>query len=286
MQDHSAFLNEHSQHDKLRLRLVSPDFGHLPPDVTSRYGLTHRKPYYFFIFILDGSTQHGIDLQAYDVSNNELLFILPHQIHQLPLTHQGSRYFKFAFDEESLALLPRSYPFLVNPYNRQKIAFSDAAAQRLNAVFSNLRELLRERDTDIELILAHLNSLLTEVNAAYFLADKRPADDKLSRYMHFKALVEENLVEHPGISYLAAELGINANGLYNLVKQYSGISPKEYLTRRLILEAKRRLYYAESTSVKELAYDLGFSDPEYFSRLFKKETGMTIRAFLQDLSGN
>lgn len=283
MQDHSAFLNEYSQNHKLRLRLVAPDFGHLSPEVAGMYGLTHRKPYYFFIFMLEGKGQHGIDLQQYDVTDNELLFILPHQIHQLPLSHQGSRYFKFAFDEECLALLPRAYPFLINPYNRQKIAFTPSAAERVAAVFSNLRELLRERDTDIELILAHLNSLLAEVNAAYFSADKRPADDKLSRYMRFKALVENNLYEQPGISYFAEQLGLNTNSLYNLVKQYAGLSPKEYLTRRLILEAKRRLYYAESTSVKELAYDLGFSDPEYFSRLFKKETGMTIRAFLQDL---
>jgi AraC-like DNA-binding protein len=52
-----------------------------------------------------------------------------------------------------------------------------------------------------------------------------------------------------------------------------------------VLEAKRRLYYSESTSVKELAYALGFNDPEYFSRLFRNVTGQTVTMFLQDLSG-
>jgi AraC-like DNA-binding protein len=60
------------------------------------------------------------------------------------------------------------------------------------------------------------------------------------------------------------------------------LSPKEFITNRLILEAKRRLYYQEG-SIKELAYDLGFNDPEYFSRLFKKVTGQTISMFVQDL---
>jgi len=55
------------------------------------------------------------------------------------------------------------------------------------------------------------------------------------------------------------------------------------MNNRLILEAKRRLYYSES-SIKELAFDLGFNDPEYFSRLFKKVTGKTITMFVQDLS--
>jgi AraC family transcriptional activator of pobA len=63
------------------------------------------------------------------------------------------------------------------------------------------------------------------------------------------------------------------------------LSPKEFITNRLILEAKRRMYYSES-SIKELAYDLGFNDPEYFSRLFKRVTGKSISMFVQDLSGN
>jgi AraC-like DNA-binding protein len=56
------------------------------------------------------------------------------------------------------------------------------------------------------------------------------------------------------------------------------------MTNRLILEARRRLYYGHRSSVKELAFELGFNDPDYFSRLFKKVTGQTVAAFFQDLS--
>ena len=66
------------------------------------------------------------------------------------------------------------------------------------------------------------------------------------------------------------------------------MSPKEFVTNRLILEAQRRLFYSE-TSVKELAYELGFNDPDYFSKLFKKTTGKSVKQFvesIQDLSGN
>lgn len=140
-------------------------------------------------------------------------------------------------------------------------------------------------DTEPELILAHLNSLLTETNAAYFFTDKRPADGKLSTYIRFKLFVEDNLTDHTSVNDIAQKLALNTNSLYTIVKHYSGLSPKEFITNRLMLEAKRRLYYAES-SIKELAYDLGFNDPDYFSRLFKKVTGQTIATFVQDLSGN
>jgi YesN/AraC family two-component response regulator len=54
-----------------------------------------------------------------------------------------------------------------------------------------------------------------------------------------------------------------------------------------MIEAQRKLLYS-NLSVKELAYELGFNDPDYFSKLFKKCTGKNVTAFLkdpQDLSG-
>jgi methylphosphotriester-DNA--protein-cysteine methyltransferase len=73
------------------------------------------------------------------------------------------------------------------------------------------------------------------------------------------------------------ELGVTTNGLYQIVKHYCGVSPKEYITNRIILEAKRRVYYAESVSAKQLEFELGFNDPDYFSRLFKKNNGQNDR---------
>ncbi len=135
-------------------------------------------------------------------------------------------------------------------------------------------------DTVPELILAHLDSLLTEINAACFATDKKPADDKLTTYIRFKLLVENNFNHHPTVNEMAEKLAVNTNSLYSIVKYYSGLSPKEFITNRLILEAKRRLYYSESASIKELAYDLGYNDPEYFSHLFKKLTGKTPGTFV------
>jgi AraC family transcriptional activator of pobA len=285
MQTIESFLPHFKQNNTLPIRLISPGFGHLPPEVADRYGLTHRKSYYFFLFMLEGLSHHSVDLQEFDVGSNELLFILPHQIHQLPSSRHGTDYFKLGFEDPCLALLPRQYPFLINPLDKQKIAFPASAAARLKSIFGLLRDLLREMDSAPELILAQLNSLLTEINAVYFAAEKTPANDKLTPYIRFKRLVENNLTEHLSIQAIAEQLALNPNSLYHLVKHYSGLSPKEFITSRLMLEAKRRLYYTESSSIKELAYDLGFNDPEYFSRLFKKNTGQTIARFVQDLSG-
>lgn len=286
MENMNSFLGRFTQNHKLPIRMVSPDFGHLSPDVTQELGTVHRKPYYFFLFMLDGCTRHTVDLQQFEVNSNEMLFILPHQVHEMPDAGHGVDYFKIGFDESCLSQLPKQYPFLINPLNNQKISILQPASRRLRSIFEMLLELLSNMDTDPELVLAHLNSLLTEINSAYFGTDKNPADDKLSKYIDFKLFVENNLTGHPTIRDIAEELAINPNSLYHIVKHYSGLSPKEFITNRLILEARRRLYYRESTSIKNLAFDLGFNDPEYFSRLFRKVTGKTIGEFFQDLSGN
>lgn len=284
MHNSESLLDLHRQNEKLAIRIISPKFGHLPSEITKNYGLTHRKTYYFLFFMVDGVTRHGIDLEQFDISNNQLLFVLPHQIHDLPAKNHGNDYFKLGFDESCLALLPKQYLFLANPFNKQTITFNASAAERTKAVFGILLDLLSTSETAPELILAHLNSLLTEINAAYFSSDKKPAGDKLSKYLAFKIFVEDNLTDQLTVDGIAQKLALNTNSLYAIVKRYSGRSPKEFINDRLILEAKRRIYYDES-SIKELAFGLGFNDPDYFSRLFKKKTGKTIAGFVQDLSG-
>ncbi|GAB4054049.1 AraC family transcriptional regulator [Spirosoma litoris] len=273
-----------SQNSQLPIRIVSPDFGHLSPQTTDKYGLTRRLSYYYFIFILEGSAQYAVDMEKVDLSKHELLFALPHQIQQLPVNVHGKDYYKLGFDEECLSRLPKQYPFLLNPLNQQKISFSPTAASRLQAIFELLLGLLTTSDTEPELILAHLNSLMTEINLAYFAGDRKPSDDKLAKYIGFKVFVENNLTDHLPIKDIAEKLALSTDSLYHLVKHYSGRSPKEFITNRLILEARRRMYYGERSSVKELAFELGFNDPDYFSRLFKKETGKTVAEFFQDLS--
>lgn len=284
MQSSDSLLRDFSQNTSLPIRLVAPGFGHLAPEAAAPYGLPHRLSYYFFLFLWEGSTELGIDLEKFAVEKHELVFSLPHQVRQLPAAMPGHAYYKLGLQEDCLSRLPRHYPFLLNPLNQQKVRFAAPAAARLRAVFELLTGLLSTPDTNPELILAQLNSLLTEINVAYFAAAEQPADDRLAKYIKFRVFVEDNLTEHPTVGRIAAALALSTDSLYQLVKHYAGLSPKEFMTNRLMLEARRRLYYREQISVKELAFELGFNDPAYFSRLFKKVTGQTVAAFFRNLS--
>ena len=123
MHNSNSSPKEFSQNSRLPIRIVSPNFGHLVSQAIDKYKLPHPLPYYFFLFIREGSTQYGVDGETFDLGKHELLFCLPHQIQQGPVSVQGNDYHKLGFDQECLARLPKQYPFLLNPLNRQKISF-------------------------------------------------------------------------------------------------------------------------------------------------------------------
>ena len=77
---------------------------------------------------------------------------------------------------------------------------------------------------------------------------------------------------------LASQLNLSPRYLSDMLKQETGKTAIELIHIYLISEAKDRLK-RDDQRVSEVAYDLGFGDLSYFSRLFKKETGMTPNQF-------
>lgn len=82
----------------------------------------------------------------------------------------------------------------------------------------------------------------------------------------------------PSIQYLANEVNLSANYLSDLLKKETGKNTKEHINHFVLERAKTILLNSEN-NVSEIAYDLGFNYPHYFSRMFKKETGMTPQQY-------
>jgi AraC family transcriptional regulator, transcriptional activator of pobA len=293
MQETKGLLDQIKQHDKLAIRVSSNSNNNLPEEVMKMLIQPHRKANYFFVFIENGSLTHKVDLNDLTITNGQLFFVLPNQIHSVPAQKKDDiECFKMSFDQNCLSLLPKQFSFLINPLNSQIVSFESDSRQRVKILFEILNKILHSDNDqkDAEIILAHLNSLLTELNNAYFksVAKEKAEPNKIQKYVEFKIAVETHLTEQHSINTIADNLSVTTNNLYNIVKEFSGVSPKEFITNRLMLEAQRKLHYSKPT-IKELAYDLGFNDPDYFSRLFKKSTGKSISKYLtdiQDLSGN
>ncbi|HEY5823431.1 MAG TPA: AraC family transcriptional regulator [Cyclobacteriaceae bacterium] len=280
-----------SQHDELKILAgSSQQLSAIPKSVYEKFRKPHKGVHYFFLFNEQNPAIHQLDLQEIHLSRGELLFVVPHQIHTAPPLKKGLKFSTLSFEPRCLALLPRSYSFLINPLHRQIISFDNESRQRVKILFETLGQLLHSDKTrnNTDTLLVYINALLTELNTAYFksISVENSTGSKLSKYTQFKVLIEDEFKKQPSINFIAETLFLSQNQLYTIVKEFSGFSPKEYLIQRSMLEAQRILFY-EKPSAKELAYELGFADPDYFSRLFKKYTGKNISTFLlhsQDLS--
>jgi AraC family transcriptional activator of pobA len=275
---------ESVQNDKLSIKIVSNSNPYLSADIQQKLLQPRRLTSYFIVLIDSGSITYNLDLQEITLTDGHLLFAMPNQVFIPPHKIANLKYFKVLFDENTLALLPQQFPFLVNPLNSQTIIFDNATRERVRQVFEILNQILHidKRQTDTEIILAYLNSLLVELNSAYF-KNTTPINilnTNLSKFIEFKLMVETHLTDQPSVNAIAEKLALTTNSLYRIVKEYSGTSPKDFFTNRLMIEAQRKLQYS-TLSVKELAYELGFNDPDYFSRSFKKCTGKSVSEFLE-----
>jgi AraC family transcriptional regulator, transcriptional activator of pobA len=104
-------------------------------------------------------------------------------------------------------------------------------------------------------------------------------NSKKSDYLHhFNDLINKDFVEHKKVEDYAKTLGITAPYLNNLCQQFVQKSALQLIHDRVLLEAKRYLMYT-ILSISEIAYTLGFHDPAYFTRFFKRLTKESPKQF-------
>jgi AraC family transcriptional activator of pobA len=94
----------------------------------------------------------------------------------------------------------------------------------------------------------------------------------------FRQAVEANLRSGWEINRYARSLGVTPARLRDACLEVTGKPPTHIVHERLVLEAKRSLRYTNMT-ITETAYDLGFSDPAYFSRFFSERVGISPAEF-------
>jgi AraC-like DNA-binding protein len=78
----------------------------------------------------------------------------------------------------------------------------------------------------------------------------------------------------PTVKYLADAVNLSPGYLGDLLKKETGLNAQEHIHQYIIEEAKNILLNS-SQSISEIAFQLGFEYPQYFSRLFKQKTGTT-----------
>ncbi|HEU5294490.1 MAG TPA: helix-turn-helix domain-containing protein [Burkholderiaceae bacterium] len=155
------------------------------------------------------------------------------------------------------------------------------ARDHVKRLFSDLgAEFERAAPGRTEALAAHLLLLAT-----WFLREAGDVPTEHARVswrdtlvQRYRALLEVQLKRHQPLGAYAQQLNVTPDHLSRVCRAATGLSALELLHERLVLEARRLLAYTEAP-VGEVARELGFDDPAYFSRFFARRAGAAPHAY-------
>ncbi len=247
----------------------------------------HRHEYYNIYYVEKGSGSHVIDFTVYEVTDRQIYFVLPGQMHRLIFKEQPhGRIISFTEDFLIASSIPE---YLINDiYLFDEYGQSPPLPihERSVEVYQNLFDQIELFATSLEkytmeAVGALVKLLLIQCNnhCSLHKTDNPQFLETTNHLLHnFKQLLNQHFVELHMVNDYADKLAVTPDYLNKTVKSITGKSAKEHIQSKLIIEAKRSLIFTNQSS-KELAYALGFDESAHFNNFFKKNTGMTPTEF-------
>lgn len=281
--------NNFNQHDTLHPLVSVIDF-------SKADRRTGHKMYFdlYCVFLKDvkcGDLKYG--KQVYDYQKGTLVFVAPGQAIDVvnktdeyqPMGH-GLVFHPDLLLGTPLANLMNDYSFF-QYHSNEALHISKKEQDIVFDCFSKINfELQQNVDKHSKkLIASNIELFLNYCDRFYgrqFITREHINSDILS---NFETLLHNYLTTDkaktlgfPMVSYFADHLNLSSNYFGDLVKKETGKSAQDYIQSKVINVAKERIF-DDSKSISEIAYELGFSYPQHFSRLFKQQVGQTPSSF-------
>jgi AraC-like DNA-binding protein len=224
----------------------------------------------------------------YDYQDGTLVFMAPMQVIDVENCNLNAlKGWGLAFHPDLLRGTPlgrnlKKYTFFsyaVNEALHVSEHERDIVLECFRGIEDELRRSMDNNSRDI--IVSRLELFLNYCKRFYerqFITRSHVASDTLAR---FEQLLDDYFSsvhpEQPGlptVKYFADRMHFSANYLSDLLRKDTGKSAIEHIQLRLVEAAKEKLF-DRNRSVSEIAYELGFEYPHYFSRMFKRYVGAT-----------
>ncbi|MFK8846813.1 AraC family transcriptional regulator [Streptomyces sp. Ac-502] len=276
----------------------------------------HRPDFHHLLVVDTGHLRHTVDFRKYELSANDWMWVRPGQVHHFgDLSGAEGRLvlFESGFLDPATAAAARLEDWFGPAVHRPEGAEAQAvesALRHLHQEFGALRGLPLE--THIE-VLRHLLAVLV-LRAARLSArdagvrgagnggvrsggargpgarDGRAAGDgggvceASETFLRFRDAVERGFTRSRRVEDYARALGYSPRTLSRATAAATGVGAKEFIDRRVVLEAKRLLAHGDQTAAR-IAVRLGFADAANFAKFFQHRTGSTPISFRTEVRG-
>ena len=248
----------------------------------------HVHLFYEIIWFKEAGGYHTIDLQEYPVKANTLFFLSPGQVHHFDGTtlHKGI-VLKFCTDFLKEEKADEDVFIKYNVFNAFDTSpFCEVTEETAEQLQLIIEAMLEEKHRDgafghMDMLRSLVKIFLIQL-CRHGIKNEHISTNHMKSshhlYMHFRKLLELKYKKLHVVSDYAQELNVSVKTLANSVSEYSGKSPLAFINDRIILEAKRLLRFTQ-LAIKEIAYILGYEDPSYFVKFFKRKTGILPTEF-------
>lgn len=234
----------------------------------------HRHPFYEFIFVTKGTGSMMIDFKDNVIQKGALYLMSPSQIH-LPLVQGEFHCYLLRFD---LSIFEETTFFEnLSIFNFDSILVDEPQYTIITTLLNALHEEFYADKLLKQSTLSNLLKLLL-INVQRLFPDIVNNPTQTSHFSSLNQLMEKYHYKIATPSEYAKELHIPIKVLNTAVKEYTGLPCGDYIRSKTIIEAKRLLSYT-NMNASEICAQLGFVDTAYFSRFFKRETGLTPLAY-------
>lgn len=244
----------------------------------------HRHDFFFMLVLKKAVGKHTIDFTNYPVVGNTIFLMRPGQVHQLTLKKSSVGYLlhfsnDFARLREHSANLWLRRVGNVNYYALEETSFKKIFPL-LDTVFQEYTDRLQGYEHVIHASLETLFINLIRHQQVLQIPNEHTSYEQ-ERLDHFLALLEDHMVAQKQVGFYAETLNLSPYQLNGITKRMLGKTCLELINEHIILEAKRNLS-ATTDQINQIAYQLGYDDPSYFIRFFKRHTGYSPNVFRQN----
>lgn len=250
-------------------------------DVSSR---PYVLNFFDILLVTEGAGRFGLDGEDHTVAPGALLLTRPGEVRRWRVRGLDGAcvFFTGEFLRETFSDTRFIERFAYWREGRPSGGFR-LTRQEQRQFLSRFAEMRREfdalRDDAAHLLRARLYEMLVLLDRWYAKrfgeSPTPPPNEKLERFL---AAVQRDFASGRGVADHADALGLTPGHLNALCRTNLGRSAGALIRDRIVLEAKRRLLYT-AAGVASIGYDLGFADPAYFTRFFRRETGRTPGEF-------
>lgn len=243
----------------------------------------HRHDFFEVLYLSKGSGFHVIDGNKYEIQPPCLFFMSPGQAHKIEFSSDIEGYiFIFTPDFYLINQINQNrlieFPFFfsIMQENRPLILESEEDILFLETLFKKgIEENAKGENYSVDLLRSVLDLILTSCAVLYKTDENLLTKGKGHIVVKkFFQLVEDNYQNNLTVNEYAGKLAITPNHLTQTVNQLTGKTSSQIIKAKQVLEIKRLLVHT-NLSVTEIAERLNFPDQSYFTKFFKRETGIS-----------